>query len=94
MWNNGKDKYIILNNKVYKSGDELKVFFKDFRYEYIDLYNCASSDFLFLLKEKKDEILVESIERSCEPGRGTSLADLRLKDELYRKDLENESNED
>lgn len=36
----------------------------------------------------------ESDEESCEPGRGTSMIDLQIKDELYRRDLENKSDED
>lgn len=34
------------------------------------------------------------LNRYAEPGMGTSLMDLQLKDEEYREDLENESNED
>jgi len=41
-------------------------------------------------ESKSDEIPVEFLMRSM----GTSLMDLRLKDDLYREDLENDSNED
>ncbi len=37
------------------------------------------------------KIPVEFIERSCGLGRGTSLLDLQLKDELNAEDLENEN---
>ena len=52
MWNDGYDKYIILNNVVHKCGDELYVNFKDHRGKHIDLNNCVLSEFLIFRKEK------------------------------------------
>jgi len=53
VWNDGYDKYIILNNYVYNYNNELKVYFKQFREKYIDLHSCVSSDFIFLKKEEE-----------------------------------------
>ncbi len=45
MWNNGKDEYRILQDNTYKYDEELKVFFKDFRGDWIDLYSATLIDF-------------------------------------------------
>ena len=53
MWNDGYDKYIILNDYVHIHDDELKVYFKDHSVKYIDLYGCFEErDFLYF-KEKR-----------------------------------------
>jgi len=53
MWNDGYDKYIILDNYVYVHDDELKVYFKQFKEKYIDLHSCSEErDFLYF-KEKR-----------------------------------------
>jgi hypothetical protein len=39
-----------------------------------------------------DKVPVEFIERSCGLGRGTSMADLQIKDEMYAEDLEKDKN--
>jgi len=53
MWNDGYDKYIILNNIVHEyDDDELRVNFKDFIDRHVDLYNCSKDDFLIFQKEK------------------------------------------
>ena len=50
--------------------------------------NIFSAQKIFT-REKKDEIPVEFIARACGLGMGTAMADLLLKDEKYREDLEN-----
>jgi hypothetical protein len=62
-----------------------------FLHESVNNINHAQEN--FGLNYKETEIPVEFIARACGLGLGTNMADLQLKDELYRKDLENESNE-
>lgn len=52
MWNDGYDKYIILNNIVHDYDDELRVNFQDFSGKYVDLHSCVDLDFLAFRVEK------------------------------------------
>ncbi len=51
MWNDGYNKYIILNNIVHDYDDELRVNFTNFSGKYVDLYSCDFNDFLCFNKE-------------------------------------------
>ena len=60
LWNDGNDKYIILDNIVYDWENETPAFFKDFKQrENIDLMNCSIDDFILFRKSKMIEILDE-----------------------------------
>lgn len=62
-----------------------------FLHEAVNNISNAQENF-DLNKYNKLEIPIEFIERSCGLGRGTSMADLQIKDDMYAEDLEKDKN--
>jgi hypothetical protein len=59
LWNDGYDKYMLLNNIVHRYDDEIKVFFTDHRPKYVDLNNVTCHDFLYFKKVEFKDLLEE-----------------------------------
>lgn len=60
LWNDGNDKYLILDSIVYEWETGTLAFFDDFRTrKSIDLDNCSIDDFIFFRKSQMTEILDE-----------------------------------